>query len=81
MRVADVVTLPGCWLLVATSEATLVPAEQAAWEALFDGTGGATQWTHCGTNRLDPCGCRYVDSRKNTCGVTCSADVQHILKL
>jgi hypothetical protein len=58
-----------------------VPAEQAAWESLYDGTGGATQWTNCGANRQDPCGCSYVASDKNTYGVTCSADGQHILKL
>jgi hypothetical protein len=59
-----------------------VPAEQAAWESLYDGTGGATQWTNCKANRLDPCGCSYVDSKsKAPRGVTCSADDQHILKL
>jgi hypothetical protein len=56
-----------------------VPAEQAAWESLYDGTGGATHWAHCAANRLDPCGCSYVS--RWTRGVTCSADGQHILKL
>jgi predicted outer membrane repeat protein len=58
-----------------------VPAEQAAWVSLYDGTGGATQWTNCGDNRLDPCGCTWVDAGEVTRGVTCSADGQHILRL
>jgi hypothetical protein len=61
-----------------------VPAEQAAWESLYDGTGGATQWTNCGANRQDPCGCSYGDGgnpRGVPRGVTCSADGQHILEL
>jgi hypothetical protein len=49
--------------------------------SLYDGTGGAMQWTHCGANRLDPCGCSYADANKNNRGVTCSADDQHILQL
>ena len=56
-----------------------VPAEQAAWESLYDGTGGATQWAGCKANRQDPCGCSYVYNGAR--GVTCSADGQHILKL
>jgi hypothetical protein len=60
----------------------LAPEDKAAWESLYDGTGGATQWTNCKANRQDPCGCRYVDSRyKRTRGVTCSADGQYILTL
>jgi hypothetical protein len=47
---------------------------------LYDETGGATQWTYCGANRLDPCGCSYGDAGQ-THGVTCSANGQHILKL
>jgi hypothetical protein len=57
----------------------LTAAECTAWVLLYDGTGGATQWTNCGANRLDPCGCSYVDS--GTHGVTCGADGQHTLKL
>jgi hypothetical protein len=56
-----------------------VPAEQAAWESLYDGTGGATQWVHCGANRQDPCGCSWYDRARR--GVTCSADKQHILTM
>jgi hypothetical protein len=62
----------------------LAPADKKAWESLYDGTGGATQWTHCGANRLDPCGCSYVDTQyicSASCGVNCSADGQHILEL
>jgi hypothetical protein len=62
--------------------ANLAAAECTAWVSLYDGTGGATQWTHCGGNRLDPCGCSYVDStHKYTHDVSCSADGQHILQL
>ena len=57
----------------------LAPADKAAWESLYDGTGGATQWTGCKANRLDPCNCSYVAI--GTRGVTCSADGHHILEL
>jgi hypothetical protein len=63
------------------SSSKLPAAECTAWVSLYDGTGGATQWTNCGDNRLDPCACSYVDSSKNTRGVTCSADRQHVLQL
>jgi hypothetical protein len=64
------------------SSYSLAQAECTAWISLFDNTnGGATQWTHCGANRLDPCGCSYVDANKDPRGVTCSADGQHILQL
>ena len=66
---------------VPTPKPAVLPAEQAAWEALYDGTGGAKWWTHCKANRQDPCGCSYVSADKVTCGVTCSADGQHILRL
>ena len=60
----------------------LAAAECAVWVSLYDGTGGATSWTHCGANRLDPCACSYVDTTfKQTRGVTCGADGQYILKL
>ena len=57
----------------------LAAAECTAWVSLFDGTGGATRWTHCKGNRLDPCGCSYIYQGPR--GVTCSADGQHILEL
>ena len=44
------------------TSANLNTAECTAWQSLYDGTGGATQWTHCGANRLDPCACSYVGS-------------------
>jgi hypothetical protein len=70
---------------VPTPKPAVLPAEQAAWEALYDGTGGATQWTNCKANRQDPCGCRWntYDSKHNkvTSGVNCSTDGQHILRL
>jgi hypothetical protein len=63
----------------------LAAADCTAWLSLYDGTGGATQWTHCAANlgaRLDPCGCSWFDSKyKLNRGVTCSADGQHILTL
>ena len=66
----------------ANSSSNLAAAECTAWVSLYDGTGGATQWAHCGANRLDPCGCSYVDSAfKQTRGVTCSKDHRHIPKL
>jgi hypothetical protein len=64
-----------------SSSSSIMPAEQAAWTSLYDGTGGATQWTNCGCNRLDPCGCRYIDQYKAIRGVQCSGDRKHILKL
>jgi hypothetical protein len=64
----------------ANSSANLAAAECTAWLSLYDGTGGATQWTHCQANRLDPCNCSYVASGHPR-GVTCSADGQHILEL
>ena len=63
------------------SSSKLAAAECAAWVSLYNGTGGATSWTHCGANRLDPCGCSYTTADKVTRGVTCSADGQHILEL
>ena len=59
----------------------LAPADKAAWESLYDGTGGVTQWAGCKANRHDPCGCSYTSADKVTRGVTCSADGQHILEL
>jgi hypothetical protein len=61
------------------SSLNLAAVQCTAWASLYDGTGGATQWTGCKANRLDPCNCSYVYS--GTRGVTCSADGQHILKL
>jgi hypothetical protein len=63
------------------SSSKLAAAECAAWVSLYNETGGATSWTYCGANRLDPCACSYVDAYKNTRGMTCSADGQHILDL
>jgi hypothetical protein len=66
------------------SSSNLAAADCTAWLSLYDGTGGATQWTNCGANwaRVDPCGCSWWDSKwQLNRGVTCSADGQHILTL
>ena len=63
------------------SSLNLSAAQCTAWTSMYDGTGGATQWTNCGANRLDPCGCSYVDAGNRARGVTCSSNGQHILEL
>ena len=46
---------------------TLLPAECAAWQDFYDGTGGKN-WHGCADSRLDPCGCQLIG------GVACNTD-------
>ena len=57
----------------------LAAAECTGWVSLYDGTGGATSWTGCRANRLDPCACRFKKS--GVAYTACSVDGQHILTL
>jgi hypothetical protein len=55
---------------------SLVPAECAAWIALFDETGGK-HWTNCSSLRTDPFSCIYQGPSQKY-GVWPSTDRAHI---
>jgi hypothetical protein len=54
------------------ASAALDPKQCAAFQDLFDSTGGATTWSDCSDKRDDPCGCG--ESSRYGHGIYCVGD-------